>query len=102
MGDRGPGEGTTNLDGHRLNFVTLRADSDLTELLKGLPNDWCCSDHANLADTLLGKACAPPPHRVRINPTAPGDLLIRDPVRCPQQPLACNTVRCGNDVDLDI
>lgn len=38
VGDRGPG-GYDNLDGHRLNFVTLRADSDLTELLKGLPND---------------------------------------------------------------
>jgi hypothetical protein len=40
-GGSGPGGGYDNLDGHRLNFVTLRADSDLTELLKGLPNDWC-------------------------------------------------------------
>jgi hypothetical protein len=28
-----------NLDGHRLNFGTLRADGHLTEPLKGLPND---------------------------------------------------------------
>jgi hypothetical protein len=33
------------LDGYTTSFVEVRADSDLTELLKGLPDDACPSPH---------------------------------------------------------
>lgn len=33
------------LDGYTLSFVTVTADTDLTPLLQGLPNDQCSSPH---------------------------------------------------------
>jgi hypothetical protein len=40
--DQGPVEDRTeHFDGYTLNFVTIKQDSDLTPLLKGLPGDSC-------------------------------------------------------------
>jgi hypothetical protein len=42
----GPGtEWRAELDGYTASFVAIAADSDLTELLRGLPNDQCPSPH---------------------------------------------------------
>ena len=38
-------EWRADLDGYTTSFVELRADGDLTELLKGLPGDACPSPH---------------------------------------------------------
>jgi hypothetical protein len=44
--DHGPAEDRTEeLDGYTVNFVTIRQDSDLTPLLKGLPGDSCQCPH---------------------------------------------------------
>ena len=44
-------------------------------------------DRADPTDALLGEPVPPPTHCVRINPAAAGDLLVRHPVRGPQQRL---------------
>jgi hypothetical protein len=42
----GPGtEWRAELDGYTVSMVAVSADTDLTELLKGLPNDQCPSPH---------------------------------------------------------
>lgn len=42
----GPGtEWRADLDGYTASLVEVSADADLTELLKGLPNDQCPSSH---------------------------------------------------------
>jgi hypothetical protein len=42
----GPGtEWRAELDGYTVSMVAVGADTDLTELLKGLPNDQCPSPH---------------------------------------------------------
>ena len=42
----GPGpEWRAELDGYTVSMVTVSADTDLTELLAGLPNDQCPSPH---------------------------------------------------------
>ena len=42
----GPGtEWRTELDAYTVSFVAIGADADLTELLRGLPNDPCPSPH---------------------------------------------------------
>jgi hypothetical protein len=42
----GPGtEWRAELDGYTASFVAIAADADLTELLRGLPNDQCPSPH---------------------------------------------------------
>ena len=38
-------EWRAELDGYTVSFVEILADADLTELLKGLPNDECPSPH---------------------------------------------------------
>jgi hypothetical protein len=44
--DHGPAEDRSEeLDGYTVNFVTIRQDSDLTPLLKGLPGDSCQCPH---------------------------------------------------------
>lgn len=44
--DHGPAEDRTeHFDGYTLNFVTIKQDSDLTPLLKGLPGDSCQCPH---------------------------------------------------------
>jgi mannose-6-phosphate isomerase-like protein (cupin superfamily) len=44
--DHGPAEDRhEDLDGYTVNFVTIREDSDLTDLLKGLPGDSCQCPH---------------------------------------------------------
>ena len=44
--DEGPGkEWRSELDGYTVSFVETSADADLTDLLKGLPNDQCPSPH---------------------------------------------------------
>lgn len=42
----GPGtEWSDELEGHKVSFVKVTEDTDLTELLKGLPNDQCSCPH---------------------------------------------------------
>ena len=44
--EQGPGtEWRTELDGYTVSMVAVGADTDLTELLRGLPNDQCPSPH---------------------------------------------------------
>ena len=44
--DHGPAEDRhQDLDGYTVNFVTIREDSDLAPLLKGLPGDQCQCPH---------------------------------------------------------
>lgn len=44
--EQGPAtEWHEELDGYRVGFVKLTAEADLTELLKGLPNDECACPH---------------------------------------------------------
>jgi hypothetical protein len=44
--DYGPAEDRTEeFDGYTMNFVSIRQDSDLTPLLKGLPGDSCQCPH---------------------------------------------------------
>ena len=44
--DHGPVEDRTeHFDGYTVNFVTIKQDSDLTPLLKGLPDDSCQCPH---------------------------------------------------------
>jgi hypothetical protein len=44
--DEGPGkEWRGELDGYTVSIVETTADADLTDLLKGLPNDQCPSPH---------------------------------------------------------
>ena len=44
--DHGPAEDhTEQLDDYTVNFVTIKQDSDLTPLLKGLPDDSCQCPH---------------------------------------------------------
>src|SRR5947199_9491037 len=44
--DEGPGtEWRGDLDGYTVSIVSTSADADLTDLLKGLPNDQCPSPH---------------------------------------------------------
>lgn len=38
-------EWSGDLDGYRASFVAIGQDADLTELLRGLPNDQCPSPH---------------------------------------------------------
>lgn len=38
-------ERTAHLDGYTVQFVSIRADSDLTPMLKGLPDDACHCPH---------------------------------------------------------
>jgi hypothetical protein len=43
---QGPGtEWRTDLDGYTVSMVAVGADTDLTELLRGLPDDHCPSPH---------------------------------------------------------
>jgi hypothetical protein len=43
---QGPGtEWRTDLDGYTVSMVAVEADTDLTELLRGLPGDVCPSPH---------------------------------------------------------
>ena len=44
--DYGPAEDrTAHFDGHTVNFTSIREDSDLAPLLKGLPGDSCQCPH---------------------------------------------------------
>jgi hypothetical protein len=46
INDQGPADDRRgDLDGYTVNFVTLRQDSDLAPLLKGLPDDLCYCPH---------------------------------------------------------
>jgi len=46
INDKGPADDRRgDLDGYTFNFVTLRQDSDLAPLLKGLPDDLCHCPH---------------------------------------------------------